>query len=141
MLRDDEVVRAISVDRFKQGRIQASSVPSRFDKIKNKFTWNSGLQPDPSNSSDDEADNYASKSTPIKYSPNAKKLDQRTITDKSDQQLLVHDETAATATLSCHGEGEGEIHPYPANWVKDPGRPTSNLFANKLNRIISSRCA
>ena len=102
MLRDDEVVRAISVDRFKQGRIKASSVPSRFDKIKNKFTWNSGLQPDPSNSSlEEEEDNYASKSTPIEYSPNPKKLDQRTITDKSDQQLLVHDETAATATLSC----------------------------------------
>ena len=57
MMREDEVVRAISVDRFRQGRIKANSVPSRFDKIKNQFTWNHGLQPDATNSSEDEDEN------------------------------------------------------------------------------------
>ena len=50
-------MRSISVDRERTGRIKANSVPTRFDKIKNKFTWNNNLQPDAENSSEEE-DNY-----------------------------------------------------------------------------------
>ena len=55
----------------------------------------------------------------------------------------MHDETAATATLSdraggCAVRNYGEIHPYPSNWLNDPGREPCNLYASKLNRMISA---
>ena len=71
----------------------------------------------------------------IKKTKTNKKVDQ-TITDKSEQ-LLVHDETAATATIDSRGDGE--IHPYPWYWINnDPGRIPSTLYASKLNRIIDA---
>ena len=109
-----ELVRCMSVDRSRKGRIKANSIQSQFDNITHKI---GRPRPEPEYSDDEE---------------------------EQDQHVMDHNRVTYQSNLWNGSinqkrqmpEGEETAISYPKSWLREPGAKKSNLYASKLSNLL-----
>lgn len=108
-----ELVRCMSVDRSRKGRIKANSVQSQFDNITHKI---GRPRPEPEYSDDEVEDQHV--------------IDHNR---RSYQSNLWHKSTHQNRQVPA---GEETAISYPKSWLREPGAKKSNLYASKLSNLL-----